>query len=333
MKSYRFRTLVCAIATALSIGLFSCTGDNAFVTQEGVIWNTTYHITYRGSQTLADSITNTLNAVGQSINAFDSTSNLSRINKGMTTEADCNLVRVIKCAKEIHNHSKGSFDPTLGPVIRAWGFGKGHRATADTARLDSLRHFVGFDKWILKGTRVRKTDERIELNLSGIAKGYGCDAVAEMLIRNGVKDFMVEIGGEIRMGGKSPHGGDWTIAIDKPEVSNTANHEFLTTISITDCGMATSGDYRNYQTDSKGNRYGHTLDPITMMPVHTDVLSATVIAQSAMEADGYATACMVLGVKRALRMADKYNLAILLVTDAGIEISDSMRKILDKSQQ
>lgn len=322
------------LAIAATIFLLpGCNRDYAYRSTEGMVWNTVYHITYRGPEELEDSIRATLAQVGASVNTFDSTSNLSRINRGETAVADSMLQAVALTAKKIYTASDGAFDPTLGPVIRAWGFGKGHKATADTARLDSLRLFVGFDKWNIAGGRVSKADPRVELNLSGIAKGYGCDAVADMLMRNGVQDFMVEIGGEIRAGGANPDGARWTIAIDKPTVSDSIIHEYLTTVGITDCGMATSGDYRNFHTDAEGNRFGHTLDPKTLRPAHTDVLSASVIAPTAMEADGYATACMVMGSRRAMDMARRQKLAILLVTNRGVEVSPAMNTYLNEKPE
>ena len=318
------------LAAAVTTG---CKNTSGYHTKVGMVWNTTYHITYNGPEELDDSITATLNAVGACLNVFDSTSNLSRLNRGETKQADAMLVKVLTMARNIYNATDGAFDPTLGPVIRAWGFGKGHEATADTARLDSMRQFVGFDKWALSCSTVKRAHSGVEMNLSGIAKGYGCDAVAEMLRRNGVSDFMVEIGGEIRMGGANPDGGKWTIAIDKPVVSDSVIHDYLTTISLTDCGLATSGNYRNFHTDADGNRFGHTLDPKTLRPAKIDVLSATVVAGSSMEADGYATAFVVLGSKRALQVAEKQKLAVLLVTAKGVEISSSMSKYLDQAVQ
>ena len=140
-----------------------------------------------------------------------------------------------------------------------------------------------------------------------------------MFLRNGVTDFMVEIGGEIRVGGMNPDGARWTIAIDKPIVSDSVIHEYLTTVSITGCGLATSGDYRNFHTDASGNRFGHTLDP-----------QASVIAPTCMEADGYATACMVMGAENAMRMAEKEKLAVLLVTHKGVLVSSTMKSYLNE---
>ncbi len=318
------------LALIAAIALTGCNQQHTYRSAEGMVWNTVYHITYKGQAELEDSIRATLAQVGAAVNIFDSASNISRINRGETMQADTMLQTVVLMAKRVNKVSGGAFDPTLGPAIRAWGFGKGHEATADTARLDSLRQFVGFDKWNVAGGQVSKSDPRVELNLSGIAKGYGCDAVADMFLRNGVTDFMVEIGGEIRVGGMNPDGARWTIAIDKPIVSDSVIHEYLTTVSITGCGLATSGDYRNFHTDASGNRFGHTLDPQTLRPAHTDVLSASVIAPTCMEADGYATACMVMGAENAMRMAEKEKLAVLLVTHKGVLVSSTMKSYLNE---
>lgn len=325
----RYLLIIPALLALLAV---ACGKRNSYITKVGMVWNTTYHITYCGPESLSDSITATLRRVGASVNVFDSLSTLSRINAGKTDVADAILSEVVACAVRINASTGGAFDPTLGPVIKAWGFGKGHVATSDTSHLDSLRRIVGLEKWRIEGGKVKRTDVRVELNLSGIAKGYGCDAVAAMFRRNGVSDYMVEIGGEIRLGGESPRGGKWGIAIDKPVVSDTVVHDFLTTVELTDCGLATSGNYRNFHTDSSGVRFGHTLDPRTLRPVKTDVLSATVIASDAMEADGYATACMVLGSDGVREMAEKHNIAVLIITGKGVWMSAAMKRYMAEGQ-
>ena len=159
------------LALIAAIALTGCNQQHTYRSAEGMVWNTVYHITYKGQAELEDSIRATLAQVGAAMNVFDSASNISRINRGETMQADTMLQTVVLMAKRVNKVSGGAFDPTLGPAIRAWGFGKGHEATADTARLDSLRQFVGFDKWNVAGGQVSKSDPRVELNLSGIAKG------------------------------------------------------------------------------------------------------------------------------------------------------------------
>ncbi len=320
--------LVLSVSFTLSV---SCkhSGQPEYVKKMGMIWNTTYHVTYQGSPELGDSIIATLQEVGRSLSVFDTTSVVSRINNNITDKPDSHFLTVFEKAKEINHNSDGAFDPTLSPVITAWGFGKGHSATVDTARIDSLRRFVGMDKISVENGVVKKLDPRVQLNLSAIAKGYGCDAVARMLHRNGVENYMIEIGGEITVGGKSPRGGEWAIAIEKPEYSTGELLPSVATITFTDGGLATSGNYRNFHVE-EGNRFGHTIDPKTCRPVQTDVLSATVIAPTSMEADAYATACMVLSSARAKEMISRLNLAAFLVINDSVWSSAQMQKYLAK---
>ncbi len=308
--------------------LVSCRDGGKYITKVGMVWNTTYHITYQGAEELGDSITATLTEVGCSVNFFDSTSIISCVNANLTDSMDTHLSRILVAAKRIHVATDGAFDPTLGPLITAWGFGKGHEATADTAHIDSLMHYVGLDKVHISGMRIIKDNPAIEMNLSAIAKGYGCDAVAEMLRRNGVQNYMIEIGGEIAVGGKSPRGGDWLIAIDTPVYTDSIIHSAVATVMFSNAGMATSGNYRNFK-ESGGVRFGHTLNPRTGRPARTDVLSATIIAGNAMEADAYATACMVLGYERSRVLVDSLRLAALLVrSDHSVWYSAVMSKYL-----
>lgn len=303
--------------------------DSQYITKTGMIWNTTYHISYKGPDQLGDSIIAVLKDVGHSLNVFDSTSLVSKINTNKVDTADIHLSSVIATAKAIHRQSGGAFDPTLSPAINAWGFGKDVRATTDTARLDSIMQFVGLDRIIIAGGKVRKTDPRVQMNLSAIAKGYGCDCVAAMLKRNGVTDYMVEIGGEMTVGGLSPRGDKWSIAIDKPIFTDSVVHSSLAVLTFTDAGLATSGNYRNYH-EENGERFGHTIDSRTGRPARTDVLSVTIIAPSSMEADAYATAAMAMGSVKAKVMVDSLELpALMVLADNTVWISEPMRKYID----
>lgn len=308
--------------------LLSCCGDSRFRTSEGMIWNTVYHITYKGGIDLADSIIPTLNRVAASVSAFDSLSVVSRINRNETDRMDSIMLEIYRVSLRINKESGGAFDPTVAPLVAAWGFGKGHTASADTARIDELLRYVGITKSSVRGLRLVKADSRMEFNFSAIAKGYGCDAVGRMLRRNGTDDFLVEIGGEICASGRSPRGDVWTVAIDKPVFSDSIIHSSQCIIRLDNQCVATSGNYRNYH-EENGRRYGHTINPITGRPATTDVLSATVVAPSCMEADAYATAAMAMGSEAAMLMARKLKLAMFLTLGSGETVSTpEFRKLL-----
>ncbi|MDE7180018.1 MAG: FAD:protein FMN transferase [Muribaculaceae bacterium] len=279
---------------------------------EGMVWHTTYHITYDSPRDLRDSVIATFRDVDASLNVFDAGSLVSKANEQDSILTDIHFRRVYEMSRHINELSDGAFDPTLGPLITAWGFGKGHKATADTLRLDSLLAITGISKTHLSGNRLIKDDRRISFNFSAIAKGYGSDAVAATLERNGVENYLVEIGGEIRCKGKSPSGKQWRVSIDRPVRSDKITHDSQCVVELTDAGLATSGNYRNFN-EASGANAGHTISSTTGRPVTTDILSATVIAPTAMEADALATAMMAAGSEGARKMARATGYRVLLV--------------------
>lgn len=297
---------------------------------EGMIWNTTYHVTYNGAPELKDSIMQVLNKVGASLNVFDEKSLVSRVNVNDSTAVDTDFIRVYVESVKVNRLTDGAFDPTLGPLIEAWGFGKGHKATPDTARIDSLMKFVGIDKTRLTMDTLVKDDSRIRFNFSAIAKGYGCDCVGEMLKRNGVEDWLIEIGGEISCRGKSPDGGKWRISIDRPVMQkDRILHDSQCVVEVTDAGIATSGNYRNLQSDDKGQYYGHTISARTGRPARTDVISATVIGRTAMESDALATAFMAMGADDVKRLNKSTRLPVMLVlADSTVWCSGQFEKLM-----
>lgn len=291
MRADKLAYLICIITLACLNT--ACSKNDTYVKSEGMIWNTIYHITYKGSPQLQDSILPVLNEVSASLSVFDKNSLVSRLNDSQKVEADQHLKLIYETSRKIHSLSKGVFDPTVSPLVDAWGFGRGHNPTKDTLAIDSLLEFVGFDKTRLEGGNIIKEDIRIQFNFSAIAKGYGCDAVGEMFRRNGVTDYMVEIGGELALSGKSPSGNLWNIAIDAPVENLQPGEQEVLVLELTDCGIATSGNYRNYR-EVGGQKYVHTISPTTGRPIINRILSATVIAPTCMEADAIATACMAL---------------------------------------
>lgn len=302
-----------AISAAFAVILTAGCKQENFNRVEGVVWATSYHITYEGPDELQDSILRVLREVELSASAFDNSSLVSRINANETDSLDARLLVLLKTSMRINKLTQGAIDPTVGPLVAAWGFGKSHEISADTTAIDSVRAFTGMDKIGINKERILKSDPRISLDFSSIAKGYGCDCIGEMLRRNGVINYLIEIGGEVAAAGKSPRGTDWQIAIDKPQFESAARtHQAQEAIAITNCGVATSGNYRNFK-DTDNGRIGHIIDPVSGRPSTTDVLSATIVAPSAMEADAFATACMVLGSEKSKKMAGSCKLAMYLI--------------------
>lgn len=313
----------------LSLIIVAACTRSGFRTSDGLIWNTSYHITYEGKPELEDSIISVLNEVGKSLNVFDSTSLVSRINLTDTIVVDRHFISVYNTSRSIKSRSNGMFDPTLSPLIDAWGFGRGHTPTADTARLAEIIPYVGLWKTYLRGDTLIKEDPRINFNFSAVAKGYACDEVAAMLKRNRVSNYLVEIGGEIAVGGVSPKSDLWKISIDRPlQRDSSVNHDSAAVIRIKDAGIATSGNYRNFRHEGNST-FGHTLSPVTGRPVTTDVISASVIAPNAMMADAAATACMAAGSEVAKNMINDLNYeAYLILADSTIWTTPGIERLL-----
>lgn len=300
----------------LIVVLLTSCDTGSYRQAEGSVWATLYHITYRADRDMADSITAVMRQVELSLSPFCDSSLVTRINRGESMVTDSLLRRVFAASQHVNSISGGRFDPTVAPLVNLWGFGYEDPANLpdSTAVAEALLPVGIGDCRIENGTMIKKSADT-QFNFSAITKGLGCDAIGEMMRRNGITDYMVEIGGEIALGGKNPRGEAWHIMIDTPVENDTAIvHDKLTMVELTDCGIATSGNYRNYRDTAKG-RIGHTIDPRTGYPVQTQVLSATVIAADAMTADALATACMTMQPDSAMKMIDGYtDAAALLVT-------------------
>lgn len=289
----------------------SCNRAPSYRECRGAVWHTSYTIIYgsSGSKTpdLTDSITATFNRVERSLSPFLSSSVISQVNgSDLAQRVNDDVSKVFKASLEVYRRSHGRFDPTVGPLVDLWGFGRTERRDSMPRRqeIESALESVGFGECRLMGDTIFKKASSTQFNFSAITKGYGCDEIAAMMRRNGVDNYMIEIGGEIAVGGVSHRGNPWHIMIDSPiESDSIVVHQKLAVIELTDCGLATSGNYRNYR-ELGGRRRGHTIDPVTGYPVEGNVVSASVIASSAMLADAYATACMAMHPDSALVMIE-----------------------------
>lgn len=323
---YLFLTVV-LVGVGVMMAVNSCRRGEYRIS-EGVMWHTTYRVVYDADRDLGDSIIVALNEVGASLNVFDPSSLVSAVNAADSVKVDSHFRKVYGISRDINRASGGMFDPTVSPLVEAWGFGKNHTPTSDTLRIDSLLRMVGIARTSLIGETLVKEHRNITFNFSAIAKGYGVDRVGAMLERNGVSDYMVEIGGEVLLKGKSQRGGDWRISVDSPNgADGNAAHVSQCILSLTDRALATSGNYRNRHADTKGG-YGHTISPLTGRPVQTDVASATVVAPECVTADALATACMAVGSQRAMAMCDSLKCPVLLIlTDGTTKMSETFKTL------
>ena len=269
------------------------------------IFGTTYHITYQCDSNMAAGIKAELLKVDQSLSPFNDKSVITAVNQNKAVQLDSMFLDVYNLALQISEETDGAFDITVAPLVNAWGFGFKNSALPSSYQVDSLRQIVGYQKVSLENDHIKKKDPRIMLDCSAIAKGYGCDVIAKFLRSRGVKNFMVEIGGEIVTSGLNPERLPWKVGVTKPsDDSLSTSHELQTVLNVTDMAMATSGNYRNFYYKG-GKKYAHTIDPKTGFPVQHNILSATVIAKSCAEADAYATSFMVMGLEKAQKVMER----------------------------
>ena len=265
----------------------------------GLVFGTSYNITYQSNDNLKPEIEKALAEVDASLSPFNEKSVITHVNKNEAVTLDDHFITVFRLSSEIYKDTEGAFDITVAPLVNAWGFGFKNGITPDRHAIDSLMQFVGFDKVKLQDGKIIKTDDRLMLDCSAIAKGYGVDAVARLLKSKGIDNYMVEIGGEIVAFGENPKGAPWRIGVSKPDDDSVnVSNEIQGIINITNRAMATSGNYRNFYYKG-GKKYAHTIDPKTGCPVQHSILSATVVSDECAKADAYATAFMVMGLDKA----------------------------------
>lgn len=288
---------------------------------EGEAQGSTYHIKYiaERDENLKPAIDSILEVIDLSMSTYRSDSAISKINQGDTTVVvDEHFRKVFEASQQIWQESEGLFDPTVGVLVNAWGFGKQKISEADLPtdkKIDSLRKYVGFDKVALtEKNLIKKRYTEILFDFNAIAQGYTSDVVANYLSTRGIKNYIVEIAGEMYLKGKNTvEDKSWTIGVENP-LKPLDDRDLVATIQFTNQGLATSGNYRKVWTDSNGRKYVHSINPLTGRATQSDVLSATVVAPSTMLADGYATMFMVMGLAKSKAFLEKHpDLAVLLV--------------------
>lgn len=305
-----------------SIGMMAgCSQKARYLSVGGSMLGTTFKATGDPSecsvQELYQAVMQIDTEVKASMSIFDSTSLLSRINRGETDSTDQHIRYNLQLAERISRLSNGHYDVTVKPLVDAWGFA-GHEKTG-TPNLDSILQFVGYQRVHIQDGRIVKDDPRIQLDFNSIAKGYTVDLVAALMERCGARNYLVDIGGECRCKGVNPQGKPWKIGIETPFDGNMTNGEYLTGfVLMTEGGLATSGNYRRFYLDENGNKVSHTIDPFTGRSVQSRLLSATVLADDCATADALATMYMTLGADRAIELArQNQNAAVYFILDDG----------------
>mgnify|MGYP002225589872 FL=1 len=271
-----------------------------FNTASGFVFGTVYKIAYQHDADLKPEIEAELKRLRTSLShRFNDSSIISRVNRNEELVTDSFFQTCFNRSIEISRETKGAFDITIAPLANAWGFGFKKGAFPDSLMIDSLLQITGYEKVKLENGKVVKQDPSVMLSCSAVAKGYSVDVIARLLDRKGIKNYMVDIGGEVVVKGKNATGDLWRIGINKPyDDSLAVKQDIQVVLNLTDLGMATSGNYRNYYYKD-GKKYAHTIDPRTGYPVQHSILSSTVIAEDCMTADALATSFMVMGLEEA----------------------------------
>ncbi|MBN2520584.1 MAG: FAD:protein FMN transferase [Bacteroidales bacterium] len=286
--------------------LFSCSGNNSksYITIQGNIQGTSYKIIYQ-SQKKVDYT----NEIEQILAGFDSTFSLylpnsiiSKINRDDSVFINNYFITAFNKAREINEKTNGAFDITVGPLVNAWGFGPEGNKKIDDKLIDSLLLLVGMDKVKIVNNQLIKETPGIKLDFNAIAQGFSVDLVCDFLDSMNIKNYLVEIGGEVKTKGVNKNGVIWRIGIDKPIENVLVGRELQTIVKLKDKALATSGNYRKFYVEN-GIKYSHTINPKTGYPERSSLLSATVLANECITADAYATAFMVMGLEKSFEFA------------------------------
>ena len=314
------------------LAIFSACNRNVdkkdFVLQ-GEVFGTTYNITYlNASKDYQNSLDSLFLAFNQSLSTYIPTSDISKINDGdLTVEVDDFFVEVFEKSKRIHQETDGFFDPTVGNLVNAYGFGpeKGNFILSDSL-INEFMKDIGFEKVSLKGRKINKENPNVFLDFNSIAKGFAIDIIARFFDSKKVDNYLIEIGGEIRSKGSKKDNKPWVIQIVNP--SNVQDENGFTILKLADISMATSGNYRKYRVTDDGKKYVHTVNPKTGLATESNLLSASVFTKTNCgDADAYATAFMAMGFEKSKQFLEK-NLdikAILIYTDEfkNIQVFDT----------
>ncbi|MBN2778742.1 MAG: FAD:protein FMN transferase [Bacteroidales bacterium] len=297
------------LIAVLCVSLISCNSkrEKEFYFYEGPIQGTTFHITYEWDKDLARQIDSLLQNFNKSLSNYDPNSKISQFNQNLNNETDDLVVAMIESAQKVYDNTNGAFDITVAPIVNAWGFGwvrDNNNQIPDSMQIDSLLRYVGMNKVRLENNLLVKDYPQTMIITNAIAQGLSVDYVSEYLFELGVRNFLVEIGGEVFCFGVNNKKEPWRIGIDKPiEGSGQQDRENQIIINLSGKAIATSGNYRKFVEDGK-EKYGHSIDPRTGYPAQNELLSVSVIGENCMECDAYATAFMVAGLDESLKIAE-----------------------------
>ena len=283
----------------------SCGRQSHKIVLQGLAQGSYYAVTYydaenRNFQPEIDSI---FHAVDMSVNLWVDSSIISKVNRNEDVTLDSIFLDNFRIAMETARLSDGYFDPTISPIVAAWGFSYKSGDSITPQLIDSLKQLVDYRKIRIENGMVIKENPNMKLDFNAIAQGYTSDLIASFLESRGIKNYLVDTGGEIMARGSKPNGQPWIVGIEKPAENWDSEQVVQTRITLRDKGLVTSGSTRKY-TERNGRRYSHCIDPKTGYPVEHNVLSATVLAENSVWADALASICMVMGMEKSLPLIE-----------------------------
>lgn len=317
-----FKEIICISLSATFI--YSCSENNNsgkidYVNIQGEAQGTTYSITYQDSlsRNFKSSVDSILSQIDLSVSAYVDSSLISKFNSLIDTtafEVDAIFYNNLVVSSNVYEQTNGAFDPTITPLYKYFKFHNNDSLKIDSAQVDSiLKNHVGLSKlsFFIKDETyfVKKHTPTVQLDFNAVAQGYSVDLLAGFLEKKGVKNYMVELGGEVLAKGKNPNSKVWSIGIEKPNFNSEKREDAVSIVKLNNKALATSGSYRKYK-ELNGKKYSHAINPISGIPVSHNVLSVSVIANTCADADAYATAFLVLGKEESLDLIKQINLDI-----------------------
>ena len=294
-----------AILFGIIVLLMSCNRQPKKIMLQGEAQGSYYAITYYDEQerNFQHEIDSIFHAVDVSVNLWVDTSVISKVNRNEDVTLDSIFIDNFNIAQEAARLSDGYFDPTISPIVAAWGFSYKHGDSITPQLIDSLKQLVDYRKVRIENGMVVKENPDMTLDFNAIAQGYTSDLIASFLDSRGIKNYLVDTGGEIMSRGTKPNGQPWIVGIEKPADNWDSEQVVHTRIALRDKGLVTSGSTRKY-VERNGKRYSHCIDPNTGYPVEHQVLSVTVMANSSVWADALASICMVMGMEKSLPLIE-----------------------------
>lgn len=281
--------------------------QNHFVSFGGITQGTTYHIAYYDNKQrdFQDSVEIILHNFDNSVSTYNPNSIITKVNKNIPIKVDKYFKTCFNKAKEVWKNTDGAFDPTVYPLVNAYGFGPGKKMKIEKKIIDSIVQFVGFDLIKLQGNRIVKKDQRVGLDFNSFAQGYSVDVISDFLNSKGINSYIVEIGGEVYARDKKPDGRNWMVGIEKPLETSETKNPLTAVVKLENMAVSTSGNYRKFY-EEDGVKYSHHINPKTGLTTRNNLLSVSLFSKNCITTDANATGILVMGIEKAKMFLKKH---------------------------